>query len=229
MALSVVAVFLLEVWFEMALSLQNLTKIRDEKKHAVYGYIREQYQGEVPHGVILICILFYACAWDEWDRDHIVESIILDEETGIVTQDRATKTSIFLKETVQSGIHSWKFKVIKCNNHECTTMHLGIWNIDSNHGKPPKSDTFYCGKASGYVFVSSTGHKKAGNRSKEEYGEQCKDGTIIEMIVDFHKLSLSFMVNGTDYGKAYDIEPARYRAAVYLFVKGDSYQFLEKY
>ena len=44
----------------MAISLQNLTAIRIEKKHVVYGYIREQYKRDVPDGVILICILFYA-------------------------------------------------------------------------------------------------------------------------------------------------------------------------
>lgn len=177
----------------MAFSLQNLSKLRDERKHTVYGYIREQYKEDVPDGIILICILFYATSWDEWDKHHIAESIELDEETGIVTQNKPTKTSVFLKEIVDSDIHLWKFKVIKCNNYECTTMHIGIWNVESNHRIPPTDDTFYCVSTVGYVFVTSTGQIKSANH-QTAYGETCRDGAIVEMIVDFNKLSLSFIL-----------------------------------
>ena len=218
----------------MALNLNDLSKIREEKKCTVYGYVREQYEQDVPNGIILICILFYGSVWDEWDKDTISKYIKLDEETRIITQTGNSNTcSTFLKEVVDSGIHKWKFKIIKCGNHAWATMDIGIWNIENNDGNPPINGIFFemCGKdhCSGYAFSTSNARKKADNSQYRDYGEKCKDGVIVDMTVDFDALSLSFMVNDKEYGKAFDIEPGKYRAACYLYFTDDSFQFIEKY
>ena len=46
------------------------------------------------------------------------------------------------------------------------------------------------------------------------YGIKCNINSIIDMFVDFHKLSISFTLNRIDYGKAFDIKPGRYRVAI---------------
>ena len=46
------------------------------------------------------------------------------------------------------------------------------------------------------------------------------------MILDFDDLSLSFAINGTDFGKAFDIKADKYRAASYLYYDGNSLQLL---
>ncbi len=50
---------------------------------------------------------------------------------------------------------------------------------------------------------------------------------IIEMIADFDSLTLSFIINGTDYGKSHDIKQAKYRAAVTVYYPECSIELLE--
>ena len=57
---------------------------------------------------------------------------------------------------------------------------------------------------------------------KKKYGLNCKSNDIITMKVDFDNLELKFIVNDIDYGKAFDIKPGKYRAAVGLFALIDS-------
>ena len=47
------------------------------------------------------------------------------------------------------------------------------------------------------------------------------------MILDLNKLKLSFIIDGVDYGTAFDVEKCKYRAAVFLRNKGDSVTILE--
>ncbi len=46
------------------------------------------------------------------------------------------------------------------------------------------------------------------------------------MIVDCNKQELKYIINGVDYGKAFDIENKKYRAAVNLYEGGDSIRLL---
>ena len=198
----------------------------------MYGFIREQYNDLVPDGVILICLLFYGNDTDKWDINNISDYIQLDEEQAIVTHiKRQQPTSVFLTREVHSVIHSWKFKVIKCRNHKWCTMHIGIWNVSKNDGKPPKLNTFNYVKdeRQGYSFSTSAGKIRSSSTEYVKWGEKCPDGSIVDMTVNFNELSLCFKLNGKNCGKAYDIEPGKYRAAVYLCFTKDSFQFIEKY
>ena len=46
-----------------------------------------------------------------------------------------------------------------------------------------------------------------------------KSGDIVSMHLDFEKLTLSFSVNGVDYGISHNIEPEKYRCAVHVYDK----------
>lgn len=56
----------------------------------------------------------------------------------------------------------------------------------------------------------------------KEYGVNPKNGSIIEMILDLDNLTLSYIIDGKDYGKAFDIEKGKYRLGLYMRVEGDS-------
>ena len=47
------------------------------------------------------------------------------------------------------------------------------------------------------------------------------------MILDLNQFALSFIIDGVDYGKAFDVEQCQYRAAFYLLLKGDSVTLLQ--
>ena len=66
--------------------------------------------------------------------------------------------------------------------------------------------------------------------SRTRYGtRECASGDIIEMILDFNKLTLSYTVNGdiNNWGIAWkNIEQTSYRAVVSANQAGDGIQFL---
>ena len=206
----------------MALNIENVKKIKQRRRSAVYGYIREQYGENIPNGVILFCLLFYGNDNDKWDKNYVSKWIKLDEENGIVTcRDSCHTASAFLTSEVDSGIHSWRFKIIKCTNDRWSTMQIGIWDTSKNDGVPKPESVFHRDQK-GYSFVTSAGKINTRNNGYTEWGQKCADGTIDD-------LSLRFMINGKDYGKSHDILPRKYRAAVYLYYMDDSFQFIEKY
>ena len=50
----------------------------------------------------------------------------------------------------------------------------------------------------------------------KRYGERFEVNDIIEMRLDCNKWTLSYKINDKDFGKAFDIEPNEYRAAITL-------------
>ena len=58
-----------------------------------------------------------------------------------------------------------------------------------------------------------------------KYGINPPNGSIIEMILDLNNLTLSFIIDDKDYGKAFDVENGKYRAAIF-FKKGDAITLL---
>eukprot|EP01084_Bolivina_argentea_P041850 77256_1 len=49
----------------MAVNLQNISKISQERKNTVFGFIRHNFDKYTPKGIIMICILFYGYDDDE--------------------------------------------------------------------------------------------------------------------------------------------------------------------
>ena len=55
-----------------------------------------------------------------------------------------------------------------------------------------------------------------------KYGVRCKNGDIIEMILNLNTLCLSYKINEKNYGTAFkNIENTSYRAAITFFVNGE--------
>ena len=165
---------------------------------------------------------------DRFDPNHISQATELDEYTQTLTQvENARPSSSYLENIVDSGRHQWTFKIVERRG----TVIIGIWRVLQNE-QPPLGHNFARGsyrQYRGYGYFVSKGLRTDKNCgvSDSPYGVVCKDGDIVEMILDFDELSLSFKVNGTDYGKCHDVKQDKYRAAVFLYEAGCKIQLLE--
>ena len=155
--------------------------------------------------------------------------MILNKETNTIIQSsrRQGGNTSFLTNIIEHGTHKWKFKIIKCFDKTGWGNTIGLWRIDNNK-KPPTNGIFTQGKDKGYGYctnIAKLTSLKAGLPS-DEYGIKATDGDIVEMFVDMKLLQLSYAVNGTNYGIAYNIEPDKYLAAVNMCDCNDAIQLL---
>ena len=209
---------------EMATSvkIQDIKKIQQSRKDTVYGYIRRQkslkYE-RIPTGIIYICILFYGNFTDEFDPEWKGKTMDLSKNNKRVRYDPTGDfESIFCKKIIESGYHEWKFKVIKPGT-EGPYMMMGLWRC-SKDKEPPTTTYFTNGKNQGYGYsVANATLSQIDNgctSTSNPYGVVIREGDIVEMIVDFDDLSLSWKVNGKSYGKSHDITKDKYRAAIFM-------------
>ena len=203
----------------------------------MFGFIREKISTwqDIPREIIFVCVLFYGNGSDEWDPNYVSEAMTLSDKTVAHGDPTGNKNynalaSAYCKYIHESGIFKWKFKMEngqrEYNNYaECM---IGIWN--SKHEKP-QLDTYFTDKGQGYGYCPKLQEitNEDGYTSGITYGpeDRCKNDSIIEMVLDLDALTLSYSVNNIDYGKAFDVEPGNYRAAVYLHRGGISVTILD--
>ena len=202
------------------MELKKLKNIDQMTKDLVNGFIRDiqrylpnnQTYYNIPSSIKNICILFFYM-FDEWNPNMIGKGFTIVNDTKLVSEYSSfTWRAAYLSKMIENGQHIWKFKLVQGN-----CFMIGIWDCkyDSSitlSGDLDRSD----GKS--YVYHTYFAHcNKYPNASWEEngsYGQKCKEGDIISMCVDMELLTLSFMINDNDFGKAFDIKNAKYRAAV---------------
>ena len=204
-------------------------KLMNKKmKYTVYGYIRKYekiYSINAPIGIINLCLLFYAII-QEWDIKYLHENIKIDGDKVTQIHD-GRHGNAYLKGTVKSGINRWKFKITNCQHYNAGYMLIGIRRID-NTKQPPLGDTFFTNaqrrKACGYAFIPNDGKLTSvdSGGSGGKYGVKCQNHDIVEMNLDLNKLSLSYIINNKDYGKAFDVEYGEYKVAIWMWYKGSS-------
>ena len=215
---------------KMALSLQMVSKIDKERRLTVSGYIREYEevnQVSIPSEIILVLVLFYGNDTDEWDPKLISKCMELKSKT--LTQIAVGYRSSYGKRIIDFGIFNWKLRI---NQWENNGFMLGIRRVKSNDDVPP-TETWFTdgGYESGYGFrirpslTSLTGPEGYAYDGKE-YGVEPQNGSIIEMILDLENLTLSYIIDGKDYGKAFDVTEGKYRLALFLHMVGDSLTLL---
>ena len=69
---------------------------------------------------------------------------------------------------------------------------------------------FSCNEALFGCMANPPGHRW------RNYGIICKTGDIIEMVVNFDKLQMKYIINGKDYGLSCNIEQNNYSAVVLI-------------
>ena len=220
----------------MAWNLKKLDNIDVERQMVVSGYIHEyesMNKQNIPKEIILICILFYGYGVDEWDVDQISIGMQLsDRKLTKVKRGVLYASSSYCKRIIECGTFLWRFKIDDCSNgvgwDDGGKFMIGIWKV--NGDEEPQTDTYFTRDGDGYGFdpVGGVISNDAGYTSADQkYGVKCKNGTIVEMLLDMNELTLSYKINDKDYGKAFDVEKCKYRAAVYMLTENDAITLLK--
>ena len=213
----------------MTLNLQAISSIDKFRKLTVYGYIRTQEKEnnlEIPKSIILVMILFYGDDTDEWDPESMCKYVkVLDDKT-ITREIEGFYGSSYGKVIIESGVFKWRLKINECKKYGFL---LGIRRVDDEETKLP-IDTWFTkgGYQCGYGFYSRAAilTDKDGYALGKKYGVAPPNGSIIEMVLDLNNLTLSYIINGKDYRKAFDIEKGRYRLGLTMRKVPDSVTLL---
>ena len=208
------------------LDLGKAQYIMPSTKLTVYGYIREIEKSlliTIPSGLIVLFVLFYGDQIDQWNTEFVGKYLKLKDDNLTVTNTCNIKEgNAFGTIICEKGCYKWKFKI----NHvdaRYPAICIGIWRMQKDK-TPPTDEYFTKGKEQGYAYYLK-GYKTTIERGDcgDKYGIKCKNGDIIQMILDLDKLALSFKVNGVDYGVAFNnIKQAKYKAAIWLYHEHDS-------
>ena len=214
----------------------------------------------IPALIYHICLSYY-CAGG-WDTNLKGDDIILTDD--IITMNESTigygYSSIFLNVILhQSGRHSFKFKILTSMGWD-KGIQIGVMErkinasdpsqsyLNSNFMANSKDDIF--GKYHEYITFgwAATDAKLVGTALIKEfpgdilyrewiYGSECDEGDVVEMIIDFGKMEISYKLNGIDFGIAFNMKRVKYslrkvhsdstlQPFVVLQYSGDSVQLL---
>ena len=197
-------------------------KVNLKLMQLAYGYARRQTK-DIPQPIIDLILLFY-CQFDEWDPDVVEGNVVIINKKRVkVRRSKLSPRggSAFLKNIISDGVFAWKFKIINV----CVGMEFGVMKISKIN------------RSCGQLFDRTNGHSWEATRYKDkgwlmdpktytqtmlrEYGPQCKNGDVIEMILDLEQMTMRYKVNGVDLGIAFEeVEKTEYKAAIFMYAYG---------
>ena len=223
------------------MDLQRYSKIDKKTRTLIDAFIRPIKQlfdtnnayYDIPSCINQLCALFYMYPFDKWDIDAISDRFVIDGD--VLSYEKTSiygAATAFMSNIIEHGKYEWKFRL---NKYDGTGVIIGVWNINDQ----PKIDdalNTWIGRdknTSSYVYdwrntqINNDGiHEKIPIRAMKGYGQRPKKGSVIEMCLDLNVGSLSFKIDGEDYGVAYDnIKPSKYRAALSSW-QGNDIQYL---
>ena len=212
-------------------SLEEVKMIDQETKDSVNGYIRNVQESlpkdnayyNIPKLIIYWCLLYYD--QEEFVKDPALRSPNFRFLSNTKVQKiRDCYHTAFFTKIAKTATHEWKFRLNKFDSAGFTTI-IGIWKTTF----PMKYDAKLSISPQFYGFYVNNKVLTATDEDiRREYGDRyCKQGDVIEMILNLNKLQLSYKVNGEDYGIAFNnISDTTYRAALCLHYSGDSVELL---
>merc|ERR1719206_18646 len=185
----------------------------------------------VPRDISVVCLIYVAN--DRFSQDEIGNVMGVYRNRLTLTGGffhRQLPNSAFLSNVIDRGRYSWRFRLANVNSgHTYWTTTIGIWKCRKGI-VPPINHIFTIGQHVAYGFAANigvlvdpaTGH----DDEQKTYGQWCRAGDIVEMHIDLVRCELRFIINGVDYGKAFDIEKTAYRAAVNLSQIDDAVELI---
>ena len=195
-----------------------IKSIDEATKDLIYGYIRKISRSNIiPSLIHYVCLIYYY-EQEKWDKNLKSDCIeIIDDKIKHINGEYYC--SALLSIIASSGIHCWKFKIVKYDN--INHIDIGIWKINSSQPSEILDTYFTTKHENGYAYVTTKGTLAMSDDYGDDYGKKCVNGDIIQMYLD-----LKFIVNNIDFGKAYDIQKTDYKAAVALGSKNNELQLL---
>eukprot|EP01083_Nonionella_stella_P139142 423837_1 len=223
-----------------AAQFKSLKAVHPAIRNTVFGYIRQSIADLLPDNAQVSAFLSiqYICLWfygapDVWDQTAMGEGLTnIDNVITKTNEGGWSYRSAFLINICEVGHHCWRSKVHKL---EKMWNLIGIWRVISDK-KPPTNTYFTEGYVQGYALCLLSGRlvslDSGGgyvDHSKKQYCDGIQTDDIIDMHLDLNKLELSFSVNGTNYGSAFEgVRKAKYRAAICLEGKESAIELLSQ-
>ena len=204
----------------------------------VAGYVRElakEYKIQnIPLDINDI-IYSYQRYCEKWSQKYKTDNVLVDAANGIITVEDDRSIKILGSHIVSEGAFTWKIKMISFTfAGDGSPPFIGIVKDDKEYldaffGGHKKDSSFWYNH--GYQLCCKFGSRFAGDRFVDDGYSSIwqKDGEILEMALDLDQGTLSFKVDGEDYGVAFeDVEQKSYRLILATFECKDSkFQLLD--
>jgi len=199
------------------------TMSTERQQKLVFGYTR-RIEGEdkriiIPSGISLI-ILKYHDNSDKWNLDLKSKDLILSDDNRTVHHVNAYSSgntswrSVYGTDVCTAGLYEWSFKISKIipnsGRDNSWKILIGIVKVKENENK--LEQCWNRTPTNGYGFIGSRSYL---NKAAQPYGEKFEnEGDEMTMYLDMRRLTLSYTINGTAYGKAFDVAAGSYRMAL---------------
>eukprot|EP01084_Bolivina_argentea_P082877 150058_1 len=206
----------------MAFSKTKLNKVPSRNKDLVFGFMRKkehEWNNDIliPQLMRYLSLLYFNPNKDEFDVKYTHPNIEQNNYC-ITNKDVFLNPTSYLTNIVNKRKHIWRFKIneydeeiaIGIHNSKFERGRLGCY-FDNTIQDESKTPTGY--------GISLDGRMTNAN-NPTEWGQRtqiiCLEDDIIEMILDFNELTLSYKVNDRQYNSVFDIIEGKYRASVTL-------------
>ena len=227
-------------------SARLLKEIRQNDKDLLSGFIRKYVSDKIhiPDGIMQLCLIYYLI-FEQWDADNKGDLIQIVERYKAICQCKYIYEyqTILGTQICKTGLHHWTLKLLQYDSKE--EEHGANWNNivgivgtdQIKNGANLNDYLTYSGTYDstfffvGWVVSMNSGiiYKKDTQDPCQKYGEafKTKNGTI-DINLDLNKGTLGFVINGTDYGVAYDnIDPdGEYKLFITLNKEGTAFEIV---
>ena len=222
----------------MAAYRKHVKDIPQRTKDLLNGYIRwiEQRLDDstiIADDIKYLCLLFFLNQNDEWNNHNINSLISIDGNKAIMNIDwyHCGNVSIYLNNVVKHGKHVWLFRYIASHPQQRPKYGtIGIHKISYHQNTTEhfaNSSKLRDVLATGYSLTTRGRLSNPTNphRSGREFYVRILPNDMIEMILDFNQLTLSYIINGNDRGDESiafgHVDECEYRAAVGMKINGN--------
>ena len=218
----------------MALKASKLKQIPHRNKDLAFGYVKEcetKNKSIIPDMIKYLCLIYLNQNSDKFDTDNLSEYVKIEDDTLTCTDSQNGLYSTYLENIVSKGVHVWRFKCIEPCTDDTEADAIGIVKYDLNE-VAVQDDYFFVSGGNGISMDGRLSDNEyrgqyCGDEPwNDDYGRICEAGDLIEMKVDFHKLTLSYDINGKYQGIAFDIDNVKYKAAISTWHNGACYQLV---
>eukprot|EP01084_Bolivina_argentea_P070491 128161_1 len=204
----------------MSFPFKKIKNIDTKSKDIVFGYIK-QHQSLLSNNIPLLinhmCLIYYFSS-DKFDQNCIGKDLSIINETCVSMVQGSLWQSAILTRIINTGKYQWTFKILANMQSECLndfTIDIGITDTNAwceeNQDKNTPQDTFFYERNDSYrsYAFNTCGHLydptlEEGYEILKMYAVKCKKDYIINMILDLDNLNLSYIINGHDYGVAFN-------------------------
>ena len=204
----------------MALRKSALSQIPERNKDLIFGFIRESQNNAklnivIPVMINYLCLVYFNQNKDCFNAElthHILE---VNKNTIICKHSFHSKCCAYLRNIVSKNVHIWKFRIN--NPNEVRSIVCDEIGVTKAINPSTTNWNGYALRLAGIIINGST--------MKFCRSDCKKDGDLLEMMLDFNTLSLSFKINNNNFLKALDIEPGSYRAGIRFNPGFESYGY----